>query len=197
MPAPFTLALVRHGESTWNAEHRMQGQLDPPLSDLGREQSRLLAPLVADLEAGPVICSDLLRARETAEMLGLEPDRFDPRWREIDMGDWSGKMLAEVDKGQIRSWQTGVLAPPHGENWPTFQTRVARALTEATESGESMLIVTHGGCIRAVTAHLTGADRLKLSPPANASLTIFQVGARVRLQSYGLRPQGPETPAIS
>jgi probable phosphoglycerate mutase len=197
MPAPITLALVRHGESTWNAEHRMQGQLDPPLSELGREQSSALAPLIADLEAGPVICSDLLRARETAEVLGLEPDRFDPRWREIDMGDWSGKMVAEVDKGQVRSWRTGVLAPPHGENWPTFQTRVARALAEATESGESVLVVTHGGCIRAVTAHLTGADRLKLSPPANASLTIFELGARVRLQSYGLRSQGPETPAIS
>ena len=197
MPAPITLALVRHGESTWNAEHRMQGQLDPPLSDLGRQQSSALALLIADLEAGPVICSDLLRTRETAEVLGLEPDRFDPRWREIDMGDWSGKMLAEVDKGQIRSWQTGVLAPPHGENWPTFQTRVARALAEVLESRESVLVVTHGGCIRAVTAHLTGADRLKLSPPANASLTVFEIGARVRLQSYGLRPQGPETPAIS
>ena len=60
-----------------------------------------------------------------------------------------------------------------------------------------MLVVTHGGCIRAVTAHLIGADRLKLGPPANASLTLFEIGARVRLQAYGLRPQGPETPGIS
>jgi broad specificity phosphatase PhoE len=175
----------------------MQGQLDPPLSALGREQSEALAPYIADLEAGPVICSDLLRARETAEMLGLKPDRFDPAWREIDLGEWSGKTLAEVDKGQVRSWQKGTLVPKGGENWPTFQTRVARALTEATESGESLLVVTHGGCIRAATAHLIGADRLKLSPPANASLTIFEIGARVRLQAYGLRPQGPETPGIS
>ena len=68
---------------------------------------------------------------------------------------------------------------------------------EATASGESVLVVTHGGCIRAVTAHLIGADRLKLGPPANASLTLFEIGARVRLQAYGLRPQGPETPGIS
>jgi glucosyl-3-phosphoglycerate phosphatase len=197
MPAPITLALVRHGESTWNAEHRLQGQADPPLSELGREQSRALAPLIADLEAGPVICSDLLRARDTAELLGLEPDRLDPHWREVDLGEWSGKTVAEVDGGQIRSWQRGVLVPKGGENWPTFQTRVARALAEATESGESVLVVTHGGCIRAATAHLIGADRLKLAPPANASLTIFEIGARVRLQAYGLRPQGRETPGIS
>jgi broad specificity phosphatase PhoE len=197
MPAPITLALVRHGESTWNAEHRMQGQADPPLSELGREQARALAPLVADLEAGPVISSDLVRASATAELLGLEPDRLDPHWREIDLGEWSGKTLAEVDEGQVRSWQKGVLVPPRGENWPTFQTRVARALAEATASGESVLVVTHGGCIRAVTAHLIGADRLKLGPPANASLTLFEIGARVRLQAYGLRPQGPETPGIS
>jgi broad specificity phosphatase PhoE len=175
----------------------MQGQLDPPLSDLGREQSLALAPFIADLEAGPVICSDLLRARETAEVLGLECDRFDPAWREIDMGDWSGKMVSEVDKGQMRSWRTGVLAPPHGENWPTFQTRVARAVAEATAGGQSVLVVTHGGCIRAVTSHLTGADRLKLAPPVNASLTIFEIGARTRLHSYGVRVPGPETQAIS
>ena len=197
MPAPITLTLVRHGESTWNAEHRMQGQADPPLSDLGREQSSALAPFIADLEAGPVVSSDLARARDTAALLGLEPDRLDPHWREIDLGEWSGRTLAELDTGQVASWRRGVLVPPRGEMWPTFQTRVARAIAEATASGESVLVVTHGGCVRAATAHLTGADPRKLAPPANASLTIFEIGSRVRLLAYGVRPPGSETPGIS
>lgn len=197
MPAPITLTLVRHGESTWNAEHRMQGQADPPLSDLGREQSSALVPFIAELEAGPVVSSDLARARDTAALLGLEPDRLEPHWREIDLGEWSGRMLAELDTGQVASWRRGVLVPPRGEMWPTFQTRVARAIAEATASGESVLVVTHGGCVRAATAHLTGADPRKLAPPANASLTIFEIGSRVRLLAYGVRPPGSETPGIS
>src|SRR4051795_13095841 len=78
------LILVRHGESTWNAEERLQGQLDPPLSERGREQARTLAGVADGLPADRVICSDLGRARETAELMGLEPGRLDTRWREID-----------------------------------------------------------------------------------------------------------------
>ena len=91
------LILVRHGESTWNAEERLQGQLDPPLSERGREQSRALAAMLDGLPDDRVVCSDLGRARETAELLGLRPARFDPRWREIDVGSWGGRVAAEVD----------------------------------------------------------------------------------------------------
>src|SRR5919106_799551 len=82
------LILVRHGESTWNSEERLQGQLDPPLSDRGREQARALAPILEALPEERIVCSDLARARETAELLGLSPGRFDERWREIDVGEW-------------------------------------------------------------------------------------------------------------
>src|SRR3954451_4742886 len=63
------LILVRHGESVWNAEERLQGQLDPPLSERGRRQSRALAATLDGLPGDRVICSDLARARETAELL--------------------------------------------------------------------------------------------------------------------------------
>src|ERR671929_2443690 len=92
MLPPDRLILVRHGESTWNAEERLQGQLDPPLSERGREQSRALAAAV-DLTGFPperIVCSDLTRARETAELLGVAPGRYDERWREIDIGEWGG-----------------------------------------------------------------------------------------------------------
>ena len=67
------LILVRHGESTWNAEELLQGQLDPPLSERGRGQSQALAGILDGLPAERVVCSDLGRARETAELLGLRP----------------------------------------------------------------------------------------------------------------------------
>src|SRR5215207_10303612 len=75
MLPPDRLILVRHGESTWNAEERLQGQLDPPLSERGREQALELKALIEKLGISNdrVICSDLGRARETADLLGLEP----------------------------------------------------------------------------------------------------------------------------
>src|ERR671932_2860103 len=84
---PDRLVIVRHGESTWNAEERLQGQLDPPLSERGREQALALRA-AADLSGFPperTICSDLSRARETAELLGVRVGRYDARWREIDI----------------------------------------------------------------------------------------------------------------
>ena len=63
--------------------------------------------------------------------------------------------------------------------------------------GEDAVIVTHGGCVRAATAHLTGADPRRLAPPANASLTVIEYGDRTRLHAYGVRAPGPETPALA
>jgi glucosyl-3-phosphoglycerate phosphatase len=190
------LVLIRHGESTWNAEERLQGQMDPPLSDLGREQTAALLPFLDGFQARRVVWSDLERARETGRLLGLEPDSLDPRWREIDLGAWSGKRLDELQPSQVASWRRGVLVPPRAESWPQFQTRVAMAAQELATDGGA-LVVTHGGCIRAACAHFTGADPRKLAPPANASVTILEVGARVRLESYGLRAPGPETPGLA
>jgi broad specificity phosphatase PhoE len=173
----------------------MQGQADPPLSELGREQAAALVPFLDGLGDARAVTSDLARARDTAMLLSLDGAAPDPRWREIDLGLWSGKRLDELDPGQVASWRRGVLVPPAGELWPVFQTRIAAAVAEL--AGEDAVVVTHGGCIRAACAHLTGADPRRLAPPANASATILEVGDRVLLQAYGLRSPGPETPAIA
>ena len=183
--------LVRHGESTWNAEHRLQGQADPPLSDLGREQAAALAPFLDGIPDRR-LSSDLARAVQTAELIGLAGAPTDARWREIDIGDWAGHTLDELDPEHVAAWQRGEAAPPNAETWPQFQARVAAAVDELR--GEDVLVVTHGGCVRAATAHLTGADPRTLAPPANASLTVIEHGERVRLHAYGLRAPGPETP---
>jgi glucosyl-3-phosphoglycerate phosphatase len=188
---PDRLILVRHGESTWNAEERLQGQLDPPLSDRGREQARALLPVVDAMPDGRVVCSDLSRARETAELLGLRP-RFDARWREIDVGEWGGRPAAEIDaqSPELTNWRGGTRVGPGGESWDDFAARVSGAVDELVAAGGSWLVVCHGGCIRVAVAHVTGADPLHLGSPPNASATVFELGARPRLLVYGSLPDG-------
>ena len=190
--AAARLVLVRHGESTWNAEGRLQGQLDPPLSDRGRDQSRALAAIVNGVPDDRVVCSDLSRARETAELIGLRPARFDERWREIDVGAWGGRTAAEIDAqgGELTNWRGGPRTPPDGEPWDAFATRVAGALDELIAAGGPWVVVCHGGCIRAAVAHVTGADALRLGSPPNASATVLELTPRARLLVYGSLPDG-------
>jgi glucosyl-3-phosphoglycerate phosphatase len=188
---PPRLILVRHGESVWNAEERLQGQLDPPLSERGREQALALAPVLETVPPDRVICSDLSRATETAELLGLRP-RLDARWREIDIGEWAGRPAAEIDaqSRELTNWRGGSRTAPDGETWAAFSARVAGALDELLAAGGPWLVVCHGGCIRVSVAHVTGADPLRLGSPPNASATVFEVGARPRLLVYGSVPDG-------
>ena len=133
---------------------------------------------------------------QTAELLGLGGAPTDPRWREIDIGDWAGHTLDELDPDDVAAWQRGELAPPNAETFADLQARVGEAVDELR--GEDAIVVAHGGCVRAATAHLTGADPRRLAPPANASLTVIEHGERVRLHAYGLRaPDLPETPGLA
>ena len=186
------LIIVRHGESTWNAEERLQGQLDPPLSERGREQARALAQIVDGVPAERIVCSDLGRARQTAELMGLQPSRYDPRWREIDVGEWGGRTAAEIDAqgDELTNWRGGPRRAPDGEPWDAFAARVSGAADELIAARGTWLVVSHGGCVRAVAAHLTGADALHLGSPPNASATVFELGARTRLLVYGSLPDG-------
>jgi broad specificity phosphatase PhoE len=194
MAMPDHLVLVRHGESTWNAEERLQGQLDPPLSERGRDQARALAQVVEALgiPRDRIISSDLARARETAELIGVEPGAFDPRWREIDIGEWGGRIAAEVDaeSDELTNWRGGPRTAPDGEPWDLFAARVWDAVDDLVAVGGTWLVVCHGGCIRAATAHLTGADALRLGSPPNGSLTTHVLGDRPRLLVYGAVPDG-------
>jgi probable phosphoglycerate mutase len=190
---PDRLVIVRHGESTWNAEHRLQGQLDPPLSELGRAQARELRPLVERLQipSERIVSSDLSRARETAELLGLRPGRLDPSWREIDIGEWGGKLAQEIDaqSDELTNWRGGPRTAPDGETWDDFAARVSDAVDALRAEGGPWLVVCHGGCIRVATAYLTGAHALALGSPPNASLTTFDLRAP-RLLTYGALPDG-------
>jgi broad specificity phosphatase PhoE len=141
--------------------------------------------------AGRIVCSDLSRASETAELLGLAPQP-DPAWREIDVGAWGGRTAAEVDAaaGGLTNWRGGARTAPDGETWDTFAARVTAAAEALIRAGGPWLVVCHGGCIRAACAHVTGGDALAFGSPPNASLTTIELGARPRLLSYGVTPDG-------
>jgi 2,3-bisphosphoglycerate-dependent phosphoglycerate mutase len=146
-----TLLLVRHGETDWNADGRLQGQTDRPLSDFGRRQAQLLADELADEELEAIYSSDLVRARETAEIvadrLGL-PVALDPDLREKDWGTWEGLTAVERDRVEFV-----------GESTQAHQERILRALQRISErhpDGGSVLVVTHGGSMRRVQTAAIG-----------------------------------------
>ena len=146
-----TLLLVRHGETDWNADGRLQGQTDRPLSDYGRRQAQQLASELADERFEAIYASDLSRARVTAEIvgerLGLEV-ALDPDLREKDWGTWEGLTAAERDRIEFV-----------GESTEAHQERMLRALRRISDrhTGDGrVLVVTHGGSIRRVQVAALG-----------------------------------------
>ncbi len=185
------LLLVRHGESTWNAAGRMQGQADPGLSATGRAQALGLRPLFAGWEPEVVVSSDLRRARETLELLGLRGPA-DPRWRETHVGDWTGRLVDDLvaeDGSAYRAWLENRHTPPGGEPWEDMRDRVVEsALALAADGVGSALVVTHGGPIRACCTALADLPRSHLVPVPTASVTEIHLAARPRLVAFGVAP---------
>jgi glucosyl-3-phosphoglycerate phosphatase len=178
------LFLVRHGESAFNAEGRVQGQADAPLSTKGRGQAGTLVELLRALPVDGVVSSDLARARDTGALAGHANPELDPRWRERGMGAWENELEATVGPQDLKAFRVGELVPPGGETIPEFVGRVGGAIDELTARGGSWLVFTHGGCVRASVAHVTGADFNAVAGPANVSLTILELAPRKRLLSF-------------
>jgi len=182
-----TLLLVRHGETIWNAERRLQGQVDVPLSERGRRHVRALRRLVARYEPERAVTSDLARARETAALLGFADATADPRWREAHLGLWQGKgidVLRREDEDRYAAWRAGESTPEAGEPWAELCARITSAVRELGTG--SVLVVTHGGPIRAVCATLLGLALRSLAPVSPASLTIVELDGCPRLRALNL-----------
>src|SRR5262252_6100524 len=164
--APSRLLLVRHGESTWNAARRIQGQLDPPLSDLGMAQSREVGERLAGLRLAGLYCSDLVRARQTAELIagavGLEP-QAEPGLREIALGAWEGKTREELIDEYPDLWERWSREPdwdivPGGEGAQPFAERVNATLVRLRDRHPrgDVICVTHGGVIQVAVLDVVG-----------------------------------------
>jgi probable phosphoglycerate mutase len=189
-PDPTRLLLVRHGQSTWNEQGRIQGQLDPPLSELGHEQARMLAERLSGGTFAGFYTSDLSRTAETAaaigEVIGLPPVAR-PQLREVGLGAWEGMTAAEVAEQYPAEWERWRAMPswdsvPEAEGSARFETRVRGAIADLFEHHPhgDVLVVTHGGVIQVALGDVVGRTGSALEPFVidNCSLSTIVRGPR-------------------
>ena len=181
------LALIRHGPTDWNAERRLQGRADRPLSDEGRARVAgwCVPEAFMDFEW---ITSPLSRARETAEILRLPVVRTEDAIVEMDWGDWEGHTRPELDArygGEVaRRTALGLdLRPHNGESPREVRERFAAWARAVAVVGRPVGAVCHQGIIRAALSLATGWNMLG-KPPVRMdwdSLHLFEVNAAGRL----------------
>jgi probable phosphoglycerate mutase len=165
-----TIVFLRHGETDWNVEGRLQGQRDVPLNQKGRGQARrngeVLSAAVPDAPAFDYVASPLSRARETMEIargaMGLDPKlyRTDERLREVTFGRWEGFTTAEIRAREprelaLREADKWGVSPPGGESYELLAARVRPWLVEITRP---TVVVAHGGIGRVLWIELAGMD---------------------------------------
>ena len=198
MPAP-TIYYIRHGETSWNAEGRLQGAQDTSLNELGRQQAAHAGAILAGLFAQEArnasslafVASPLGRARSTMELvrgaLKLPPHDYtiDDRLREIGYGEWEGSTLAQMQardpkvfaRRQVEKW---TVAPPGGETYAAVQSRMRDWYDQLVVD---TVAVAHGGTARALMVTLgieTAASAADLTIEQGA-VYVFRGG---RLRKY-------------
>lgn len=190
-----TLLLVRHGSTEWNASGRLQGTTDIALSPEGEREALRLRPLVDAWSPSVAVASPLQRAATTARLLVGHEVAADPRLVEVGLGRWEGCTSAEIgdDEG---AWRRGELVPPGGEMPAVAAERIRAALDDAialggSDPGSAVLVVTHGGVVRAALSALVGLAPRHIAPVPPASLTVVDLAGGVpRLRSLGVVPRG-------
>jgi broad specificity phosphatase PhoE len=155
-----SLIAIRHGCTAWNLERRFQGHTDTPLNDEGRTQARLSAALLRDERIDHAVCSDLLRARETGEIILAGRDTAlvsDPGWREMYFGSWEGLTWKEItalhpELTATEEMQCEQYMPEGGEAFDALCARVGAALKRlpVLPPEGCALLVTHAGPLHAL-----------------------------------------------
>ena len=190
---PTRLAIIRHGPTEWNAEGRIQGHTDIPLSAAGRAAvAGWRVP--GELAGWRWLASPLMRARETARRLGAEP-AIEPRLAEMDYGQWEGRLLdelrAEQGEAMAEMERRGLdMQPPGGESPRDLQQRLKPWLAEVGALGEPTVAVAHHGVLRAVYSLASGwdmtakpADKLR---PACAHLFAVAAGGDATIERLNI-----------
>lgn len=197
-----TLLLIRHGQTTWNVEHRLPGQLPGvALNDTGRQQAARLADALTVIPISAMISSPLERAYDTAEIITYgrhlviqrEPDLMD-----TDVGRWAGKVIDDLVKNDP-DWKAYVRDPtvaPEGiETFPQVQQRVVAAVErwrKQEQSGAYPAFVAHADVVKLLLAHYTGLEvgRAGTLSIDNASVSIVELEGeqRPRVIAMGWNP---------
>jgi glucosyl-3-phosphoglycerate phosphatase len=186
--------LWRHGQTTWNREHRFQGQTDIPLDEVGEAQAEQAARQLAALRPGALFSSDLVRAQQTAAPLsrltGL-PVSLDKDLRERFGGDWEGlsdAVIRERYPAERATWN-----PPNGEPTLVVADRVAAAfarIADTLEAGQLAVLVGHGAALRLGIERILGLSALggpTLGSLVNCSWSVLELrDAHWRLNEYNV-----------
>lgn len=152
------LYLVRHGRTEANAGGRLQGRIDLPIDEVGRAQAAAVTSLLSNVDR--VVCSPSLRARQTAEVFGIDPE-LDERWLEMDYGDFDGVAMADVPGDMWAQWITDPnFRPPGGESLQEMGDRVFAACDDLLEAARTadIVVVSHATPIKAAMAWALGVD---------------------------------------
>jgi broad specificity phosphatase PhoE len=186
MPSPLsrTWYLVRHGETEWNATARMQGQLDSPLTALGRDHARTSGRLLARLGVDAMFASPLGRVRETlaivSEHVNVTPV-FDHRLMEWSAGAWSGELYSDLPRLWPDEWAAWTAdrynqRSPGGENFADLAAR-ARSFVEAANgpAGERVAVLAHGFFNRALAEVLLGLSPVETMQIRQANDVVIRI----------------------
>ncbi len=192
---PSIVTLIRHGETTWNAAHRVQGQLESPLSARGLRQAEALAARLAGEQFDALYASDLTRARDTARKIaGLSGAelQIDQRLRERHYGVFQGHTWDEIklrfpDEFARYKSQFPGMTIPGGEANEDFSARVLGVLGELACKHPHAMVVAHGGLVDMLYRH---ASSIPLNAPRdyplpNASVNRFRYDGRWHVESFG------------
>jgi probable phosphoglycerate mutase len=186
---------ARHGETVWNAEGRLCGRTDVPLSDVGRRQAHLLAERLRPISFKAFYTSPLQRARETASIVGTAVGNVptvDLRLVELSYGAWEGRTAAEVKRASpeaYRAWEAdpAAVAPAEGESGEQLIERLKPFLADVAQRHRNgnVAVVCHRTVCRLMACHLMGiplSEYRQRIPMDNAALNIFETqGAEWRL----------------
>lgn len=191
------LYLVRHAESAWNSERRVQGTcLEVPLSPAGRRQAELLGARLRSLPAAAFYTSDARRAVETAR-IALGEDRrivVSPELRELSLGEWEGRLVSDIARetpDRIEAWyrRPTSVAIAGADDLAAFRDRAVAAIGRilAAHGGDDVAVIGHGGFICSYLTWVLGMrvdDLWSFSLP-NASITTLVVDFKQRLRAFG------------
>lgn len=210
-----TLLIIRHGQTTWNVEHKLPGQLPGvSLTDSGREQAARLADSLSVLPISAVISSPLERAYNTAEYIARPRDlsiQSEPDLMDTDVGPWAGQSINDLSKNDP-AWKAYVKDPtvaPEGiETFPQVQQRVVSAVERwlaKDDIGAYPVFVAHADVVKLLVAYYTGLEPKRagsiMIDNASVSLIELEKDQQPHVLSIGwsprpgwLKPPVPEAP---